>query len=153
MADKIRGLIVVDGAGGFIGGHISEELYRAEFHVRATDLPGVDLAFLEEQGIEIKPSNLLDRGSLMDVLSGAEAVVHCAAAFDLALPLKTLLRVNVGGTESLIDACLSAGVGRFIHISTGGVYGIPTCCPVYENHPIKPADLYSVSKARTEEKL
>jgi nucleoside-diphosphate-sugar epimerase len=143
-------MVLVDGAGGFIGSHVAEELHGANFQVRATDLPGADLSYLSGQGIETRPSDLLDKESLADVLSGVKAVVHCAAAFDLALPLVKLMQVNVDGTASLIQACTSAGVDRFIHFSTGGVYGIPQTCPVYEDHPIKPADSYSVSKARAE---
>jgi len=152
MAEPSGGaLVLVDGAGGFIGGHVAEELNHAGFRVRATDLPGVDLAPLAEQGIETKSSDLLDQDSVAAILSSAGAVVHCAAAFDLALPLEKLLRVNVDGTGRLLKACIATGVTRFIHLSTGGVYGIPAGCPVYEDHPIRPVDAYSVSKARAEE--
>ena len=144
-------LVLVDGAGGFIAGHVAEELFRAGFRVRATDLPGVNLAHLAEQGIETQSSDLLEPDSLAAVLASAGAVVHCAAAFDLALPLEKLLLVNVAGTSRLLKSCLAAGVTRFIHLSTGGVYGIPAGCPVSEDHPIRPVDAYSVSKARAEE--
>jgi len=149
-ADK-RSLVVVDGAGGFIGGHVAEEFHSAGYRVRATDVAGADMAFLAEQGIETGPSDLLDKDSLQTILAGADAVVHCAAAFDLALPLSTLMKVNVTGTSNLLEACLAENVTRVIHLSTGGVYGIPTRAPVYENHPIDPVDAYSVSKAGAED--
>jgi len=151
MSSKDKGAIVVDGAGGFIGGWAAEELHKAWFKVQATDLDSVDLSYLKELGIETRPSNLLDRASLDELLRGASAVVHCAAAFDLSLPLPTLMKINVEGTELLLRACQSAGIERVVHLSTSGVYGIPTAAPVYEDHRIKPVDAYSVSKAKAEE--
>lgn len=149
--ESARDMVLVDGAGGYVGSALSEELHRAGYRVRATDLPSVDLSGLAGQGIETMPSDLLDAGSLDKVLAGVEAVVHCAAAFDLSLPLDTLMKVNAGGTRNLVEVCLKKDITRVVHMSTGGVYGIPRTCPVYEDHGIKPLEPYSVSKARAEE--
>lgn len=148
-----EGFVVVDGAGGFIGGHVAEALIRSGYRVRATDRKGVDLRPLADQGAETVASDLLDPSSLRLLFQGAKAAVHCAAAFDLALPYKVLYDLNALGTANVVSSCLSAGVERLIHFSTGGVYGPPRYWPTDEKHPFNPLDAYSKSKAAAEAEI
>jgi nucleoside-diphosphate-sugar epimerase len=146
----MKDLIVVDGAGGYIGGHVVRRLAGAGYRVRAVDLPKINLEHLAGQGVETASFDITKPATLSPVLTGAFAVVHCAAAFDLSLPYEVLERVNVHGTRNLITACLDVNVQRLIHFSTGGVYGVSKYSPVDEKHPTKPLDAYSVSKFHTE---
>jgi nucleoside-diphosphate-sugar epimerase len=146
-------VIVVDGAGGYIAGHVVKRLIGAGYRVRAVDLPNINLNCLAGQNVETASFDMTKPETLASVLDGASAIVHCAAAFDLSLPYEVLERVNVLGTRNLVKACQDAGVKRFIHFSTGGVYGEAQYCPVDEKHPLKPLDNYSVSKLMAEQEV
>lgn len=149
----MKKIIVVDGAGGYIGGHVIKRLARAGYRVRAVDLPSININHLASQDVEIDSFDMTKPETLPRVLDGASAVVHCAAAFDLSLPYEVLERVNVQGTRNLVKVCQEVGVKRFIHFSTGGVYGEAQYCPVDEKHLLKPLDNYSVSKLMAEQEV
>ena len=142
--------VIVDGAGGYIGGHVVKRLAKAGYRVKAVDLPAIHLDHLAGNGVETASFDITKPETLKPVLLGADAVVHCAAAFDLALPYEVLERVNVHGTRNLIAACQELNVRRLIHFSTSGVYGAAQYTPVDENHPCNPLDAYSRSKLETE---
>ena len=83
-SDKSR-LVLIDGAGGYIGGHLVEEFCRSGYRVRATDLPGTDFSISEKAGAEIVPADILKPAELKMVMQGVDWLVHPAAAFDLGL--------------------------------------------------------------------
>jgi nucleoside-diphosphate-sugar epimerase len=149
----MNGIIIVDGAGGYIGSHVVKRLAGAGFRVRAVDLPRINLDHIAGPRVETAAFDMTRPETLPPVLDGASAIVHCAAAFDLSLPYEVLERVNVQGTRNLVKACQKAGIKRFIHFSTGGVYGESQYCPVDEKHPLKPVDAYSISKLGAEQEV
>lgn len=149
----MKDLIIVDGAGGYVGGHVVKRLVRAGYRVRAVDLPKTDLEQLADKDVETAFCDLTRPETILPVLLGAKAVVHCAAAFDLSLPYDVLARVNVFGTRNLTKACQDMKIPRFIHISTGGVYGSPKTWPVDETYPTRPMDAYSRSKLDAEKEV
>jgi UDP-glucose 4-epimerase len=61
------------------------------------------------------------------------------------------VRTNVEGTVSVLQACLAAGVGRAIYVSTYGVYGEPERRPVAEDHPLRPVTAYAITKLAGEQ--
>lgn len=143
-------LVLIDGAGGYIGGHLVEEFIRSGYRVRAADLPGADFSIAEKAGAEIVPADILKPAELKAVMQGVDWLVHPAAAFDLGLPMEVLKRVNVDGTENVCRAAVEAGVKKMLHFSTGGVYGKPKITPTTEDHPHRPIDAYSRSKEMVE---
>ncbi len=149
----MKGLIIVDGAGGYVGEHVVKRLAEAGYRVRAVDLPAINLENLAGKGVETASFDLTRPETLAPVLSGATAVVHCAAAFDLSLSYEVLAKVNVNGTRNLINACKESNIRRFIHISTGGVYGSTSTWPVDETYPTKPIDAYGKSKLDAEKEV
>ncbi len=149
----MKGLIVVDGAGGYVGGHVVKRLTQAGYRVRAVDLPKTNLEHLAGEGVETASFDLTRPETIPPALSGASAVVHCAAAFDLSLPYEVLAKVNVNGTRNLIKACQDTNIRRFIHISTGGVYGSSKTWPVDESFPTRPIDAYGKSKLDAEKEV
>jgi len=149
----MKDVIIVDGAGGYIGSHVVKRLAGAGYKVRAVDLPHVNLNQLVSKNVEIASFDMTKPETLAPVLTGSSAIVHCAAAFDLSLPYEVLERVNVQGTRNLVKACQQIGVKRFIHFSTGGVYGESQYWPVDEKHQLKPVDAYSVSKLGAEREV
>ncbi len=143
-------LVLIDGAGGYIGGHLVEEFTRSGYRVRATDISGADFSVAEKAGAEIIPADILKPAELKAVMSGVDWLVHPAAAFDLGLPMKVLKRINVDGTDNVCRAAREAGVKKMLHFSTGGVYGKTKFTPTTEEHPHRPIDAYSRSKEMAE---
>ncbi|MFC1889198.1 NAD-dependent epimerase/dehydratase family protein [Thermodesulfobacteriota bacterium] len=143
-------LVVVDGAGGFLGSHVVEMLRRGGWRVRATDLPSTDLSHAGAAGAETVPCDLLDRDGVDEVVRGAGIVVHIAGLFDYSLPPEALRKANVEATRNACDAALKAGVSRFIHLSSIAVYGRPRTVPIGEDHPRTPNNPYSRSKIEGE---
>jgi dTDP-glucose 4,6-dehydratase len=84
-----------------------------------------------------------------------EAVIHCAAVqlFTPGLNLydyETFHRGNVAVLGDLLEACIRAGVRKFIHISTDMIYGIPGRCPLPESAALRPVGHYGRSKREAE---
>lgn len=146
-----RGLVLVDGAGGFLGSHVVERLCRSGFRVRATDLPASNLRWAEAAGADVVALDLANPEGVLDVVRGVRFVVHVAGLFDYSLPAAVLRLANVETTRNLCEACKRAGVERFIHVSSIAVYGRPRTRPVREDHPLQPNNLYALTKIRGEE--
>ena len=110
--------IFVTGAGGFIGQDLVRKLApSANCSLKIlTRRPRYDTASQEGNPQEIV-GDLLDPDIYRTALRGCDTVVHLAAATGRATP-KDYERVNVEGTRALLDACRSAGVRRFLHVST-----------------------------------
>ena len=62
-------LVLIDGAGGYIGGHLVEEFTRSGYRVRATDISGADFSVAEKAGAEIIPADILKPAELKAVMS------------------------------------------------------------------------------------
>ena len=140
--------VLVDGAAGFLGGHVVSVLLEAGYRVRATDLPQ---SSLQHPGAEIIRSDLLAPDSLDAVVAGVDIIIHTAALFDLGAPMHRLHAVNVRGTDNLCHAARRHGVRQFIHISSCDVYGSLSVVPATEDHPFRPINRYATSKALAEE--
>ena len=143
--------VLVTGAAGFIGGHIVEELAGSGYRVRATDLQVEGLPFAAGEDMEAVRADLTDAEAVDELVREVDYVVHCAAAFDLGLPLKTLLRVNLDGTRNLCEAAGRRRIRQLVLLSTGGVYGKTLYAPTREDHPHRPNEAYSLSKEAAEQ--
>jgi len=124
---------------------------RAGFQVRATDVSSRHYgAMFEALGVQFVRSDLTRRAGLERLLEGVDAVFHVAGIHDYSTPDRIMFAVNVGAVENLCDASLATGVGRFIHLSSVGVYGYDW----HDGRPVKedarkltpPLNNYNVSK-------
>lgn len=111
----------VTGAGGFIGGEILRRLVpdggvRALFRTR-----GDRSTSWAKRGCRVVLGDLDDPQALAELMAGAEIVYHSAAAMGKGDPALSH-RVNVVGTENLVRAAITAGVGRFVYLSSISVY-------------------------------
>jgi nucleoside-diphosphate-sugar epimerase len=146
-----KGIVLVDGAGGFLGSHVVERLCHEGWEVRATDLPSADLSCARAAGAEVVRADLLDTDAAKDLVRGVRSVVHIAGLFKYSLPLETLRRANVEATRRLCEASADAGIERFVHISSNTVYGSPVRTPIKEDHPRLPDNAYGLSKKEGED--
>lgn len=149
--------VLVTGAGGFIGGHLSTELVRRGARVRALvqynsrddrgTLGWFDPEVVSE--IEVVSGDLRDAESVAQVIAGSETVFHLGAL--IAIPYsyvnpRSFFETNVIGSFNVAQAAVAAGVRRVVHASTSEVYGTAQTVPITEEHPLEAQSPYSASK-------
>lgn len=144
---------IVTGGAGFIGSHLVE--YLVTHGVQTTSIDNYsagkkeNLAHLSENPnlTEIN-CDVLDYDQLDSIIPGTEVIFHQAASKKtvcLADPRKDL-DVNGRGTFNMLELAVKHGVRKFVHASTGSVYGEPRYFPQDEAHPLNPTSYYGVSK-------
>ncbi|OGQ00294.1 MAG: hypothetical protein A2Z40_03550, partial [Deltaproteobacteria bacterium RBG_19FT_COMBO_60_16] len=106
---------------------------------------------MEGKGAEVILGSVTDREILGKALEGVDTVFHLAAAqHEANVPDRRFWDVNVQGTVNLLEESAKAGVKRFVHGSTIGVYGSQTDGPIDENTPVRPENIYGVTKLEGE---
>ena len=118
--------ILVTGVSGFLGARLARLLCQEGHRVRGTYRPGDDLRLLQGLGLEAVACDVLDEGGTRRATREMEAVFHLAAmvSFEPARYWQQM-RVNVQGTQVLLDACREAGVSRLVYTSTVNTLGVP----------------------------
>ena len=146
------GPVLVTGASGFIGRHVCQSfLDRGEQVVALSRSDGA-----APQGIHVaRASDLLDRNALRSALSGIQTVVHLAGRVHAKRegkddPESECRRVNVDGTSALLDEAVTAGVPRFVFISSVKAVANESDFALDENTPPMPVDAYGESKLEAE---
>jgi nucleoside-diphosphate-sugar epimerase len=114
--------IFVTGATGLVGGHVAEEAVNRGYRVRALVRSSSDTRWIDRLGIEKIPGDLEDAAALARGVDGADWVFNCAAKVGDWGTLDEFRRLNVGALRLLLEAASKAGVGRFVHVSSLGVY-------------------------------
>jgi dTDP-glucose 4,6-dehydratase len=154
--------VVVTGAGGFIGSHLTEELARRGARVRALvhyNSRG-HWGFLEEldpalkKRVEIRAGDVTDPGCVDELVAGSEAVFHLAAL--IAIPYSysapaSYVATNVTGTLNVLEACRRRRVGRLVHTSTSETYGTARYVPIDEEHPLQAQSPYAATKVAADQ--
>jgi dihydroflavonol-4-reductase len=153
--------VLVTGATGFIGQHVSRALLAgdsiavrilARSHGRAREVFGAAL-----DSMELRLGDLGDADSLATACQGIDYVVHSGSAVPYAFvgdaPPGEFARVNVQGTENLARAALRAGVRRWVQVSSTGAMGTPRVVTVDETTSCRPVSPYQVSKYGSEQAL
>lgn len=155
--DLKRAKILVTGADGFIGSHLTEELVRRGHNVRAFVLYNSfnSWGWLDHSEPEIRGSLDVFSGDIRDphgvkqAMNGCDAVLHLAAL--IAIPYSyhspdTYVDTNVKGTLNIVQAARELGVAKVVHTSTSEVYGTARFVPITEEHPLQGQSPYSASK-------
>ncbi len=147
--------VVVTGAGGFIGSHLTGRLLslgakvRAVLHGDPQYHPGY-LAGQVAPELELVGGDLRDGDFVRRIMSGADTVFHLGAitsvAYSYAHPEETL-SVNALGTLNVCSAARDAQVRRLVHTSSAGVYGnARNDEPITEEHPVAACNPYTAGK-------
>jgi NAD dependent epimerase/dehydratase len=149
--------VLVTGAGGFIGGHLTAELARRGARVRAMvrynsrndrgTLDWFDQELVDE--VEVVLGELRDIESVTKASEGCEVVFHLGA--QIAIPYsyvnpRDFVEVNALGSLNVAQAALQHEVSRVVHVSSSEVYGSAQTVPISEDHPLNPQSPYAASK-------
>jgi dTDP-glucose 4,6-dehydratase len=148
---------VVTGGAGFIGSEFVRGLLPAGEHrivvIDALTYSG-NLANLapvqDDPRLELVVGDICDPSVVARAVAGADAVVHFAAESHVDRSIEdaaTFVRTNVLGTQTLLEAARSAGVGRFVQVSTDEVYGSIATGSWTPSQPLAPNSPYAASKA------
>lgn len=144
---------LVTGSAGFIGSHLVEALVGAGVEVVGLDdysagkASNLDAVRGKSNFDEIR-GDVTDPGVIRRAMKGADTVFHQAASKKTVCmrdPSRDL-EVNGGGALRLLQAAVELGVEKYVHASTGSVYGEPVTFPQDEQHRLRPVSYYGVSK-------
>lgn len=149
--------ILVTGAGGFIGSHVTELLLREGHKVRALARYNsrADVAHLNDlptelhDGLEIQHGDITDPFLVRDIVHGCDAVLHLAALIGIPysyIAPASYIAANVSGTLNVLEACRQGRTPRVVITSTSEVYGTALYTPMDEKHPLQGQSPYSASK-------
>lgn len=149
--------VLVTGADGFIGSHLTEALVRAGYDVKAFVLYNsfnswgwLDQCAEDVKGkFEVFVGDIRDPHGVRAAMRGCDAVLHLAAL--IAIPYSyhspdTYVDTNIKGTLNIVQAARELGVDKVIHTSTSEVYGTARFVPMTEEHPLQGQSPYSASK-------
>jgi len=142
-------LWAISGGAGFLGLHLSRRLLADGHDVRTLDVVPLDDAELEGAVEELR-GDVRDRECVRKLVSGADVVVHAAAALPIQASRESIRSVNVSGTENILLAARDAGVRRAVFISSTAVYGVPEKHPIEEDDPLVGVGWYGESKIDAE---
>ena len=140
--------ILVTGGSGQIGRYVVRDLVQAGHQVMSVDV--VFARFPAARSLQV---DLTDAGQVYQALtrSQAEAVIHLGAwSGENKVPATRTYGDNVRGTFNLFQACADLGIRRVVSASSNQVYGVikapPLYVPIDEAHPLRPANIYALSK-------
>ncbi|MDE6785698.1 MAG: NAD-dependent 4,6-dehydratase LegB [Muribaculaceae bacterium] len=146
--------VLVTGADGFIGSHLTEALLAEGCEVRALAQYNSFnnwgwLEYIHHPGLEVVTGDVRDPNFCREIVKGVDTVFHLAAL--IAIPYSyvapdSYIDTNVKGTLNICQAVKDEGVGRLLVTSTSEVYGTAKYVPIDEKHPKQPQSPYSASK-------
>lgn len=153
----MKGKILVTGADGFIGSHLTEELIKQGYEVKAFVyynsfnawgwLDTFPKDFLRQ--VEIFQGDIRDPNGVRKAVEGVDAIFHLAAL--IAIPFSyhspdTYIDTNIKGTLNILQAARDAATPRILVTSTSEVYGTAKYVPIDERHPYQGQSPYSATK-------
>jgi len=146
---------LLTGATGFLGNHLAARLGRDGRKLRAIVRPGTDLRRIPREVTEIVWGEIGEPETVAKAMAGIDVVFHTAARVSGGGSRDAFARDNVAAVESLLRAAEAAGVRRFVHVSSAGIYGASQRgAAITEDTPLDPAierrGFYAWSKAESD---
>jgi NAD dependent epimerase/dehydratase len=149
--------ILVTGADGFIGSHLTEELVRQGYNVKAfvyynsfNSWGWLDTSPERiKKELEVFAGDIRDPHGVKEAMKGCDVVLHLASL--IAIPYSyhspdTYVDTNIKGTLNVLQAARELDIQKVVHTSTSEVYGTAQYVPIDENHPLQGQSPYSASK-------
>jgi nucleoside-diphosphate-sugar epimerase len=148
--------VLITGGTGFIGARLGLYHLALGHSVKIlgqtnTGAEKDNLRLLESKGTEIILGSVTDERTVAQIVDGEDIVYHLAAAqHEANVPDEHFWHVNVRGTKNMLEASVSSGIRRFVHGSTIGVYGSAVQGEITEESPLRPDNIYGVTKSEGE---
>ncbi|MDI7258444.1 MAG: GDP-mannose 4,6-dehydratase [Thermodesulfobacteriota bacterium] len=149
--------VLVTGAGGFIGSHLTERLVELGTNVRVfvrynsrNDLGLIELLpHVIQKTLEIVRGDLKDPDAVRKAVKDQEVIFHLGAL--IAIPYSYVhpmdfVQTNILGTTHILAACQDYEIEKLVYTSTSEVYGTAQYTPINEEHPLRGQSPYSASK-------
>lgn len=144
-------MILVTGAGGFLGSRIAERLVLEHGATVRVLLRSLGRAWkIASLPVEYRRGDVNDLAAVTDAAKGCELVIHCASRIEPGAPPEGT--TTFLGTRTVANACSAVGA-KLVHISSSAVYGIPSVSVVDETAPYRPRhrkDIYALAKIAAE---
>ncbi len=150
-------VVLVTGAGGFIGSHLTERLLDLKANVKAfvrynsrNDWGLIELLPADKKdALEIIQGDLRDYNAVKNAAQDVEIIFHLGAM--IAIPYSYIrphetVETNILGTLNVLTASKECAVLKIVHTSTSEVYGTARAVPIPEEHPLQGQSPYSASK-------
>jgi nucleoside-diphosphate-sugar epimerase len=148
--------VLITGGTGFIGSRLALKCLERGDSVRVfgqenTPAEVENRQLIENRGAEVTLGSVTDRDKVFASVNGVDVVYHFAAAqHEANVPDQVFWDVNAGGTKNILEASEKAGVKCFVHGSTIGVYGSSLGGSIDETSPLKPDNIYGITKLEGE---
>lgn len=151
------GKILVTGADGFIGSHLTELLLSRGYDVRAfvfynsfNSWGWLDhLPADTRRNLDVFAGDIRDAHGVRAAAQGCDAILHLAALIGIPFSYHspaTYVETNIVGTLNVVQAARDLGISKVVHTSTSEVYGTAKFVPITEDHPLQGQSPYSASK-------
>ena len=148
-------LVLITGAGGFIGSHLAERLVKMGAEVRSFVHYNAlgSWGWLDQspyaKNMNVVAGDITDRDSVRNAMEGVDTVFHLAAL--IAIPYSyqapaSYVRTNIEGTLNVLQSARDVNIRRVVHTSTSEVYGTARRVPIDETHPLQGQSPYAASK-------
>lgn len=142
--------VLITGGSGFLGVNLVRHLLgKTVGALTILDTAGFDYPEARER-VRFVRGDIRSRKTVALSMEGIDVVVHTAAALPLYSP-EEIYSTEVDGTRVLLEEASRRGIGRFIHISSTAVYGIPDHHPIYEHDRLNGVGPYGKAKILAEE--
>ncbi len=149
--------ILITGADGFVGSHLTEFLIKKNYDIRAFVLYNSfgSWGWLDKirsdlkKNLDVYMGDIRDSHGVNEAFKGCDVVIHLASLISIPYSYKSpdsYIDTNIKGTLNILQACLKNNVNKIIHTSTSEVYGTAIKVPINETHPLQGQSPYSASK-------
>jgi NAD dependent epimerase/dehydratase len=152
-----RKKVLITGAGGFIGSHLTERLFELGAKVRAfvRYTSRADEGFIKyfpedlRKNMEIVYGDIRELETIVKAIDGVDIIFNLAALVGIPYSYihpQEVIEANTIGTLNILMAARDAGIEKLVQTSTSEVYGTARYVPINEEHPKQPQSPYSASK-------
>jgi UDP-glucose 4-epimerase len=146
--------VAITGGAGYIGSTLVKKLVDDGASVVSIDnLVNGDYGHLRgvqtDESVDLREGDIRDGGLLEELFDGSDAIAHLAAIPGLVKcrdSPEEAISVNVYGTHRVLETARKLDIGKVVFCSSAAVYGKPVVMPVRESHPLRPLNLYGVTK-------